>query len=256
MKRILVIGEVFDVPSPALTLLDRLDQRWRLELVKLAPDFSRPEVAREDIRAEAKFCNALITRPTRAGEITDDMLEDVETPFWVATLSKGTDKIKVSRDGIHIIKSEGSGNAAAVAELAHTLVNLLLRPVHEGIQTTLRGEFGNKLFRGAARIAGRTWVCVGSGNQARELLKRICPCGVSRVIIYNPQIDAVRLTSCVAGMQTAVVSLSGSGNWGAKAAYAETEVEVLGTDDLDWALSQADIVTLHLPLKEETHGPH
>lgn len=75
------------------------------------------------------------------------------------------------------------------------------------------------------RIAGKTFTFLGFGMIARSLFRKIQGFGFSRILIYDPFIDAETIKS-------------------------------MGGEKVDWkeAISDADYISIHIPMNEETRG--
>ena len=229
-KRILLLGDSF--PPALLSRLRRLDFAGQLETVEISPKFLIKNMLEDLLLSEIPHGDALICRPTRGGHVSEGMVRKMKSGFVLGTLSRATDHISsgnLEPDSVPtIVSSTGDANPRAVAELAVTLANLLLRPVHLALQTVKEGYFDNCQFSESRSLSKLTWVILGAGRQAKELQRILTAWGLDRIIVYHPQMNPSR-----------------------KAQFPSTDRLVL-TDNIRSALSIADVVSLHMPLVRGT----
>lgn len=280
---IFVLGDDEDLfESRAMDHLISLEEENKLVLVRLqSPHLDYGEDARvlsevhitnfeEGVREQLRHCRALICRPTMTGTVTARMVDDVNYPFYIATLSKGIDHIEVPKERLRELSDDpedknkkitlihaGDENAPAVAELAIQLANLLLRQIHRFAWAVNSRKFNNRISRGSRRLEGLTWLSVGAGAQVHHLLRRLLNSRLERFIIQTRGMSVARfrefvepiLTYCNRpdlsaqiddSMRLRVPTVEGDGLW------------IEGTNDLDSALPETDIASIHLPLKEQT----
>ena len=245
----------YDLPAtPAVEQLWALDYAGKLEVVEVSLVAEKLGL----LRAEVGKARGIICRPTRHGRITDDVIEQASAPFFIATMSRGTDHIIVTpRDGFKLIAARGEANAPAVAELTTMLAMLLLRPVHLAIEAVGVGRMDNSPFERSQRLQGMWWTCLGSGAQVRHLLPMLCAMGIRGVTVYHPEMDTGRLRAATEGLLSVRTPDRPSVLDGGEQMpllsidLGEGKFEASGTRKLEEALSRGDIVSIHLPLQKD-----
>lgn len=146
----------------------------------------------------------------------------------IGRLGVGLDNIDVAAcrgRGVEVIPATGA-NALAVAEYVVATVMVLLRGAYLSSAAVARGEWPRARLSEGRETAGKTLGLVGFGGIG-QLTARLARGLGMRVLAYDPLLadDA--------------------------AAWAETGVE---RRDLPALLAEADAVSLHVPLTEETRG--
>jgi phosphoglycerate dehydrogenase-like enzyme len=143
--------------------------------------------------------------------------------------STGYDHIDVEacREAGIPVANAGGANAASVAEYTIMAALALLKRLMEAHQATSRGEWPQweLMDKGTFDLYGKTWGIIGLGRIGREIAKRLKGWGV-RVIYY----DKVRQP---------------------REAEEELGVEYRPLRRL---LRESDVVSIHVPLTDETRG--
>jgi len=137
----------------------------------------------------------------------------------------GVDNIDLeaaSERGIAVFNAP-EGNTVAAAELTMALILTVVRRVAEADRSIREGRWNRSAFRGV-ELRGRLLGLVGAGRIGGEVARRCRAFGMD-VIGFDPYLAA----------ETA---------------------EVLGVRlvELDRLIDEADVITLHVPLTEETRG--
>ncbi|HEU5321998.1 MAG TPA: NAD(P)-dependent oxidoreductase, partial [Methylomirabilota bacterium] len=138
----------------------------------------------------------------------------------------GVDKIDVAaatRLGVAVANSPTAENFTAVAEAAVMLALMLLKRVKRGEARLRAGQWARREDRGDF-LFGKTVGIVGLGRVGSRVARRLAGWEV-RLLACDPYVDAAR----------------------ARAVGAEPV-------DLDALLAEADVVTLHASLTDETRG--
>ncbi|MCQ9389308.1 hypothetical protein NQ038_11725 [Brevibacterium sp. 50QC2O2] len=160
--------------------------------------------------------------------------------------------------GIPVTNTPG-GNAVAVAELTLALILAVYRRLPIAAHATDRTPDGFEALRGH-NVQGKTLTLVGAGSIAKAVAVRALACGmrVRLAIIDSEDVDrverirrtAAELTEVAAalGSATAPPSRAGASPGSATAPTVET-VEAI---DLDTALADTDVLSLHVPLSDRT----
>ena len=206
---------------------DRLAQEASVALYRLA--FETPE---DENWAVMETCHAYCITSARHEvpaqyQGTPALIEHCKELLVISTSGAGYDPVDIAactEAGILVVNQAG-GNAEAVAE---HVVAMLLSLTKNMLQTdrSLRQERGvsREAFKGW-NAQGRTLGIIGLGHVGRRVA-RICGQGLEmRVLAYDPYLT--------------------------EADYAARGAIPVGFDEL---LTQADYVTVHCPLNQETEG--
>lgn len=167
--------------------------------------------------------HALIVRS--ATKVTDDMMGRAPRLRVIGRAGVGVDNIDVAAAtarGIAVFNAPG-GNTIAAAELTMALMLSLVRKVTEADRSIRDGRWDRASFRGV-ELRGRTVGIIGGGRIGGEVAKR-CAAFDMEVLIDDPYLGEERALEL-----------------GAKLV------------DLEDIVQMADVVSLHVPLTEETRG--
>lgn len=156
-----------------------------------------------------------------ATKVTSDVLNAGKMLKVVGRAGTGLDNIDVEtakKLGIKVYNTPGA-NAISVAELTLGLLLALVRHIPRGTQGLKEGKWEKKALKGN-EIFEKTLGIVGFGAIGKEVAKRAAAFGM-KIIAYDPFVK-------------------------------ETELPVHLTEELNDLLKEADVITLHLPLTENT----
>lgn len=162
--------------------------------------------------------NVLVVRS--ATKVTADIIEAGRKLKIIARAGVGLDNIDVKKareKGIKVLNTPGA-SAVSVAELTLGLILNCVRHIARGTMDLKEGKWTKKDLKGN-EIFGKTLGIIGFGNIGKEVAKRALCFGM-KVLAYDPYVNRTDL-----------------------------QVEIV---DLDTLLRESDIVTLHVPLTEET----
>ncbi len=137
----------------------------------------------------------------------------------------GVDNIDIpaaTEKGVIVMNTPG-GNTIATAELTFTHILCGTRPVVRGASGMREGKWERKLLKGA-ELRGKTLTVLGLGRIGAEVAKRALAFDM-KVIAYDPYLTEDRAK----------------------------ELDLIKVD-LDEAFSQADYLTVHMPLTDETRN--
>jgi D-3-phosphoglycerate dehydrogenase len=197
----------------------------------LAPlrDDDRFEVLRINDSSEARFGSELVTAAgliVRSATTVDaSMLDRAPDLKVVGRAGVGVDNIDVaaaSERGVAVMNAPG-GNTVSAAELTMALLLSVVRRVTDADRSMREGKWERSSFQGV-ELRGRTLGVIGAGRIGGAVADRCRAFGM-KVIVHDPYLPADRL--------------------------AELRVPVVGIDEL---IAEADVITLHVPLTDETRG--
>jgi D-3-phosphoglycerate dehydrogenase/(S)-sulfolactate dehydrogenase len=158
-----------------------------------------------------------------ATKVTATVLEAAFRLKVIGRAGVGVDNVDLpaaTRKGVVVMNTPG-GSATTVAELALAMILSLSRHVAAATASVKAGKWEKKRFQGR-ELAGKTLGVVGIGNIGSVLVDR-CKALKMKVIAYDPFISPE--------------------------AAAKLGVRLVVLDDL-WA--EADVISLHVPLTEQT----
>lgn len=167
--------------------------------------------------------HALIVRSRT--KVTVDLLQNGKNLKVVGRAGVGVDNIDVSaakEKGVAVVNTPVA-TSIAVAEHTFALILALIRQIARADASMKGGQWDKKNLEGT-ELAGKTLGILGVGNIGAQVAKRAAAFEM-QVIGYDPLLDATTLHAR-----------------GAKAAA------------LDELYAQSDVITLHLPLFQETRG--
>ena len=166
---------------------------------------------------------ALIVR--NRTQVRTDLLDKAPALECVGRLGVGLDNIDVAAcraRGVAVYPATGA-NDLAVAEYVIASAMLLLRGAYRATAAVSAGKWPRQALIGR-ELSGKVMGLIGYGSIARETAKRAAALGM-RCIAFDPYLDATA------------------------PAWGET-----GRRSLDQLLSEADVISLHVPLSDETRN--
>jgi (S)-sulfolactate dehydrogenase len=211
----IVITEFMDEDAVA-TLKARYDTLYDAALV------DRPA----DLLAAARDCRALIVR--NRTQVRGDLLAACTKLEAVGRLGVGLDNIDVQAcraRGIAVMPATGA-NDVSVAEYVIATAMMLLRGAYRSTPQVMDGRWPRNALINGREISGKTMGLIGFGAIARETARRAIALGVT-VIGYDPFLE------------------DDDPAWAAHGVMPVT---------LDTLMTTSDVVSLHVPLTEDTRG--
>jgi D-3-phosphoglycerate dehydrogenase / 2-oxoglutarate reductase len=184
----------------------------------------RPTRPLPEVLAEIGQYDALIGRS--ATRVTRELLEAGDRLKVVGRAGVGVDNVDLAAAtelGVAVINAPG-GNTVSVAELVFGVLISLVRHVHDAVESMRAGRWDRGRL-GGGELRGRTLVIVGLGRIGSEVARRGRAFGMT-LVGYDPFVNDARFE----------------------------ELHVERVDRLPAALDRADVVTLHVPLNEDTRG--
>jgi D-3-phosphoglycerate dehydrogenase len=181
-----------------------------------------PSTKTEELSSLASASKILIVRGKKVAAQT---LSAAPQLALVLRAGAGVDTIDVkAASGLGIFVSNCPGkNSIAVAELVFALLLAIDRRIPESVAALRAGKWNKKEFSHADGLYGKTLGVIGVGSIGREVINRARAFGL-RVLAWSPSLTPD--------------------------ASAKLGVEPL--DNVDDIFREADIVTLHVPLKPDT----
>lgn len=182
------------------------------------PDSNDPSFGEELATA-----SGLIVRS--ATKVDAALLDSAPQLRVVGRAGVGVDNIDVdaaTNRGVAVMNAP-AGNTIAAAELTLALMLSVARRVAEADRSIREGKWERSRFQGI-ELRGRTLGVVGAGRIGGAVAER-CQAFGMKVVVYDPYLSPEHL----AGLDLPVV-------------------------DLQQLLAVADVVTLHVPLTDETNG--
>ena len=196
-------------------------------ILETAPDVEvllRPRISRKALLEEMGTVDAVVTRSGTA--IDREFLESAPRLKVAARAGVGVDNIdlaEASRRGVVVINAP-TGNTLAATEHTMALMLSMARRLPQAHASVTSGAWDRKSFMGF-QLHGRRLLVVGLGRIGTQVALRAKAFGME-VSAYDPYVSAARMES----------------------------LGVKRREDLHQGLSQADIVTLHVPATPETRG--
>src|SRR5216684_2201220 len=158
-------------------------------------------------------------------KVTRKVIEVANCLRVVGRAGVGVDNVDVdaaTEHGVVVMNTPG-GNTISTAELSFAMLLSLARKVPQAYASMTAGKWDRKQFQGT-EIAGKTLGVLGLGRIGTEVAKRAVAFGM-KVLGYDPFLTDTR----------------------AKA----MGIELVYLDDV---YREADFITVHMPVTEQTHG--
>jgi len=177
----------------------------------------------DELRDAIAGADAVLVRS--ATKITRDSLSRADRLKVIGRAGVGVDTIDVdaaTERRIPVLTAP-AGNTVSAAELTMALLLALARRVPAADRSMRAGEWDRKSFNGV-ELYGKTLGLVGAGRIGGEVAVRARAFGM-RVIVFDPFLNPDRASAL--GVETG---------------------------GLDETLERADVLSVHVPLTDETHG--
>lgn len=197
-----------------------------MQILQASPELvtdARAGVEAEDLRSIIGDYDALIVRSRT--KVTAEIIEAGEQLSVIGRAGIGVDNIDVeaaTRRGIIVLNAPG-GNVISAAEHTLALMLAVVRHVPQADASVRLGEWGRERFKGI-ELHGKVLGLVGAGRIGSEVARRARAFGM-RVLTYDPYLSKDRAD--------------------------QIGIELVTLPDL---LEEADLVSLHCPLTDETQG--
>src|SRR5256714_2201435 len=196
-----------------------LQQRPEFEVVVLPKRLSEAELL-----PVVKDVVAMVVRSET--RVTAKVIEGAPKLRVVGRAGVGVDNVDVetaTQRGVVVMNTPG-GNTISTAELAFAMVLNLARKVPQAHSSMVGGKWDRKQFQGT-ELAGKALGILGLGRIGSEIARRALTFGM-RVLAYDPFLSEARAKSL--------------------------GIELKG--DLDEVYREADFITVHMPVTDQTRG--
>src|SRR6266516_1497824 len=209
---------------PKVLIADSISQRGIDELsregtldVTIKPGLSETEL----LQIIPEFSALVVRSQTK---VTADVLNAGASLRVVGRAGVGVDNVNVdaaTRRGVVVLNAPG-GNTVSTAEHAFSLLLCVARKIPQADANVRSKNWDKKTFEGV-ELYNKTLGVIGMGRIGSELSRRAIAFGM-RVVAYDPYLSATRARSL--------------------------QVELV--EELDDLLANADFISLHTPLTNET----
>jgi D-3-phosphoglycerate dehydrogenase len=196
-----------------------LEQRPEFQVVVLPNRLPEPELI-----PRVKDAVAMLVRSET--KVTKAVIEAASKLRVVGRAGVGVDNVDVeaaTSRGVVVMNTPG-GNTISTAELSFAMILNLARRVPQAHASMTAGKWDRKQFQGA-ELFGKTLGVLGMGRIGSEVSRRALAFGM-KVIGYDPFLTEARAR--------------------------EMSVEIAA--DLDEVYRDADFITVHMPVTEQTRG--
>lgn len=183
----------------------------------------KTDYSREELFNIIPNYHALIVRS--ATKVDAELISKMNSMEVIGRAGAGVDNINLdaaSKKGILVMNTPG-GNTISTAEHTMAMILSLCRNIPQANKSILEGKWDRKKFSGT-ELRGKTLAIIGLGKIGKEVAKRAKAFGLN-LIGYDPLLS--------------------------EAIANEIGVKLFNLEDI-W--SQADIITLHVPLNQETRN--
>jgi D-3-phosphoglycerate dehydrogenase len=196
-----------------------LQQRPEFEVVVLPKRLSEAELL-----PIVKDVAAMVVRSET--KVTAKVIAAAPLLKVVGRAGVGVDNVDVqaaTKHGVVVMNTPG-GNTISTAELSFTMILSLARKVPQAYASMAAGKWDRKQFQGV-ELSGKTLGVLGLGRIGSEVAKRALAFGM-KVIAYDPFLTEARAKALG-------ITLAG---------------------DLDNVYRDADFITVHMPVTDQTKG--
>ncbi len=196
-----------------------LQQRPEFEVVVLPKRLPEPELL-----PAVKDVVAMVVRSET--KVTRAVLEAAPKLRVVGRAGVGVDHVDVdaaTQRGVVVMNTPG-GNTVSTAELSFAMLLSLARKVPQAYASMAAGKWDRKQFQGS-EVCGKTLGVLGLGRIGSEVAKRALAFGM-KVLAYDPFLTDARARALGIAM----------------------------TPDVDNVYRDADFITVHMPVTDQTRG--
>lgn len=211
----------------------------------------RPEIKANEVKDALLSCKPIGLLVRSKIQVDAEILAaNASWLQWIGRGGAGMDNIDESKAielGIHCFNA-GEANSIAVGEQTLGMMLGLLHRVGKGNLEVRKGIWDREGNRGI-ELASLTVGIIGFGNTGGAVAQRLLSFGC-KILAYDKYISGFGKTLTAAdlnGIEKAGITVSGDAN-------RSLDSGVIYETGLDEIYRQADIISLHVPLTEETHN--
>jgi D-3-phosphoglycerate dehydrogenase len=202
-------------------IADKFPEKYIEELKNLDLEvIYNPKLGENDLPEAAKEVDILVVRSTVVNEKT---INESKNLSLIVRAGAGVNNIAIAaanKKGIYVSNCPGK-NAIAVAELTIGLMIALDRWIPDNVIDFRNGIWNKEKYSKAQGLYGRTLGIIGVGNIGKEVAKRALALGMN---VYGKDISRIE------------------------------GVAIKDFSEMDQLLPMCDIVTVHLPLTDQTRN--
>ena len=198
-----------------------------IALFQQRPEFKvtvlKQRLPEAELIAQVADMEALVVRSET--KVTRKVIESAPKLRVVGRAGVGVDNVDVeaaTQRGI-VVMNTPAGNTISTAELTFSMLMALARKIPQAHASMKAGEWNRKAFSGV-ELYNKTLGILGMGRIGSEVARRAIAFGM-RILAYDPYLTLSRANA----MQVELV-------------------------ELDALLAQADFITVHMPMSDETRG--
>jgi D-3-phosphoglycerate dehydrogenase len=194
-----------------------------LEKKGVQVDF-RPDLKADNLPSAIPGANVLVVRSTEVTKRTIDAADQLALIVRAGSGTNTIDVVAASAQGISVANCPGK-NSVAVAELTLGLIVALDRRIADNVIELRQGTWSKGAYSKAQGLKGRQLGLLGFGSIAREVAQRARAFGL-KVVAYSRTLTDERAS----------------------------EAGVKRAPSLEELFASSDIVSVHLPLTNQTRG--
>ncbi len=202
-------------------IADKFPEKYIEDLKSLGLEvIYNPKLGENDLPEAAKEVDILVVRSTVVNEKT---IYESKNLSLIVRAGAGVNNIAIAaanRKGIYVSNCPGK-NAIAVAELTIGLMIALDRWIPDNVIDFRNGIWNKEKYSKAQGLYGRTLGIIGVGNIGKEVAKRALALGMN---VYGKDISRIE------------------------------GVAIKDFSEMDQLLPMCDVVTVHLPLTDQTRN--
>ncbi len=202
-------------------IADKFPEKYLEELRALDLEvIYNPKLGEDDLPEAAKEMDILVVRSTVVNEKT---IYESKNLSLIVRAGAGVNNIAISaanRKGVYVSNCPGK-NAIAVAELTIGLMIALDRWIPDNVFDFRNGVWNKDKYSKAKGLFGRTLGVIGVGNIGKEVAKRALALGMN---VYGKDISRIE------------------------------GIAIKDFSEMDQLLPMCDVVSVHLPLTEQTRN--
>ncbi|MBI9017519.1 MAG: hydroxyacid dehydrogenase [Phycisphaerae bacterium] len=211
-----------------ILMADKFQEQYLDDLKALGLDYDLlPDLTADDLPGKIAGYDALIVRSTKVTAATIEASDKLKIIIRAGAGYNTIDVAKATEAGIHVCNTPGK-NAVAVAELAFGLMMAIDRRIPDNVIELRAGKWNKKTYSKADGLFGKNVLVMGLGEIGFNFGTRACAFGMNvngYDVMHSPELQS---------------KLDAAG--------------ITFVKDLDEALKNADVISLHIPAIPATKG--